>query len=134
MVAAALNSVFREKGGDLYVWDNGKKVEQEFCGVSHGSLSSNCTVVMLGIESARDVDQDLSAFEQMSDGFFDFRHRINCCDGDAQRTGGNERSGFDLRRQDLRHMIEIAQEEAFHCQVFAYEEKGVDRHRPSGRR
>ncbi len=33
--------VFREKGGDLLtVGDNGKKVEQTFCGVSHGSLSS----------------------------------------------------------------------------------------------
>ncbi len=31
-------------------------------------------------------------------------------------------------------MIEIAQEEAFDRQVFAYEEKGVDRHRPSSRR
>jgi hypothetical protein len=30
-------------------------------------------------------------------------------------------------------MIEIAQEEAFDCQVFAYDQKGVDRHRPSGR-
>ena len=60
----------------------------------------------------------------MSDGFFDFRHRINRGDGDAQRTGGNERSGFDLRRQDLRHKVEIAQVEAFGCQVFAYEEKG----------
>ena len=86
---------------------------------------------MLRIESARNVDQDLTALEQMSDGFLDFRHRINRGDGDAQRTGGNERSGFDLRWQDLRHMIEIAQEEAFDCQVFAYEEKAVDRQRPS---
>jgi hypothetical protein len=31
------HSVFREKGGDLFtVGDNGKKVEQKFCGVSHG--------------------------------------------------------------------------------------------------
>ena len=79
---------------------------------------------MLGIESARNVDQDLSALTQLSDGFLDFRHRINRGDGDAQRTGGNERSGFELRRQDLRHKVEIAQVEAFGCQVFAYEEKG----------
>jgi len=63
---------------------------------------------MLGIESARNVDQDLSALTQLSDGFLDFRHRINRGDGDAQRTGGNERSGFELRRQDLRHKVEIA--------------------------
>jgi hypothetical protein len=30
-------------------------------------------------------------------------------------------------------MIEIAQEEAFDCEVFAYEEKCIDCHRPSGR-
>jgi hypothetical protein len=89
---------------------------------------------MLRIESARDVDQDLSALEHMSDGFLDFRHRINRSDRDTQRTGGDERSGFDLRWQNLRHMIEIAQEEAFDRQVLAYDKKGVDRHRPSGRR
>ena len=81
---------------------------------------------MLGIESARNVHQDLSAFEQLRDGFLDFRHRINRGDGDAQCTGGNERSGFDLRRQDLRQVIEIAQEEAFDRQVFAYEGKGAE--------
>jgi hypothetical protein len=91
-----------KKARAFTVGENGKKIEQEFCGVSHGSLSSNCTVVMLGVESARNVDQDLSAFEQMGDGFLDFRHRIDRGDGDAQRTGANERSGFDLRRQNLR--------------------------------
>src|SRR5260370_20175502 len=99
-----------------------------------GRFPSNCMVVMLRIESTRDVDKDLTAFEQMSDAFLDFRHRINRGDGDAQRTGGNERSGFDLRWQDLRHMIEIAQEEAFDREVFADEEKGIDRQRPSARR
>ena len=57
----------------------------------------------------------------MSDGFLDFRHRINRGDGNAQRTRGDERRGFDLRWEDLRHMIEIAQEEAFNCQVLADE-------------
>src|SRR5258708_32430534 len=97
-----------------------------------GRFPSNCMVVMLRIESARDVDKDLTALEQMSDGFLDLRHRINRGHGDAQRTGGNERSGFDLRWQDLRHMSEIAQEEALNCQEFAYEENSVHRHCPPG--
>jgi len=86
---------------------------------------------MLGIGCACDVDQDLAALEQMIDGFLDFQHRINLGDGNRQRTGGNERSGFDLRWEDLRRMIEITQEEAFDCQVLANEEKLVDRQRLS---
>ena len=86
---------------------------------------------MLGIGCACDVDQDLAALKQMIDGLLDFQHRINLGDGNRQRTGGNERSGFDLRWEDLRRMIEITQEEAFDCQVLANEEKLVDRQRLS---
>jgi hypothetical protein len=89
---------------------------------------------MLRIGCARDVEQDLAAFEQMGDGFLEFRHRINRGDRNAQRTGGDKRSGFDLCWEDLRHMIEIAQEETFHCQVPADQEKGVNRQRLSAGR
>jgi hypothetical protein len=54
----------------------------------------------LPIGCAGDVDQDLAAVEQMGDGFLDFRHRINRSDGNAQRPGGDERRGFDLRWED----------------------------------
>ena len=57
--------------------------QAEVRGVSHGLLSSNCTVVMLRIETPRDINQDLTALEQMSDGFLDSRHRINGGDGDS---------------------------------------------------
>ena len=35
--------------------------QAEVRGVSHGSLSSNCKVAMLRIETARDIDQNLTA-------------------------------------------------------------------------
>src|SRR6266403_4778907 len=95
------------------------------------SITSSRSWVMLPIGCAGDVDQDLAALEQMGDGFLDFRHRINRGDGNAQRPGGDERRGFDLRWEDLRHMIEVAQEEAFDCQLLANEEKLVDRQRLS---
>jgi hypothetical protein len=53
--------------------------------------------IMLPIGYAGDIDQDLAALEQMGDGFLDFRHRINLGDGNAQRPGGDEGRGFDLR-------------------------------------
>jgi hypothetical protein len=61
------------------------------------SITSSRSWLTLPIGCAGDVDQDLAALEQMGDGFLDFRHRINRGDGNAQRPGGDERRGFDLR-------------------------------------